>query len=253
MRNLLFILFVFTISLSSAQDSFDLNENEFQESEIYNSSGQIIDSSYVKDLEYVKDRAFKEKLDAKYSGKEFTYIDELKEPKKKPITESIPKKTSKTDWSGFFNFMSAIFPFLLGFVVVLIIIKSFMNTETGFWNLKSAKKENVKKLISEEEILNVADYEILLQQAIQNHDFRLATRFYYLILLNNLSEKNHIEYHKEKTNSEYLFELRNKKMRSNFSYLSYIYSYVWYGEFPISKMEFNTVEKKYKSFIETIK
>lgn len=247
MRNLLFILFIFTITLSSAQDSFDFKESEGQESEYFNSNNQVLDSVYVKDLKYAKERAFKEKLESKYSGSEFNYVDNLKEPKAKP-----PRKPS-TGMNGFSYFMSSIFPFLLGLVVVLILLKSFMNTESGFWNIRAAKKENTKKLVSEEdEEIDEADYERRLQQSILNHDYRLATRFYYLILLNKLSQKNHIEYHRDKTNSEYLFEL-NKTMRSSFSYLSYIYSYVWYGEFPIGKIEFSAVEKKYKSFIDTIK
>ncbi|MFY0631647.1 MAG: hypothetical protein JXR05_14825 [Flavobacteriaceae bacterium] len=249
MRTILFIIFIFIAGISNAQDNYDFSEIEDGE---YETASQLLDSTYTKNLEYSKERAFKEELDTKYSGKEFTYIDDLKEPKDKPIASETRKQTT-TDWSGFSDFMSTVFPFILGIIVVLIVLKSFINVEPGFWNLKAAKKEQAKKLISHEEDIDEFDYEKLLQKAIRNHDYRLATRYYYLSLLKQLSQKKHIEYHKEKTNSEYLFEIKNKKMRSSFSYLSYVYSYVWYGEFPIDQMEFSTIEKKYKSFIETIK
>ena len=44
----------------------------------------------------------------------------------------------------------------------------------------------------------------------------------------------------------------NKEIRSQFSEVSYIYSYVWYGEFPIDSNTFKTVEKKYKFLFNSI-
>ena len=157
---------------------------------------------------------------------------------------------SKQEFAGL---QLTIFPILLGIVVVLIVLKVFFNLDTSFWKVSKVQKEDVKKLISEEENIDENDYEKLLQLAVKKKDYRLATRYYYLSLLKNLSQKNHIEYHKDKTNAEYQFELKDKKMRSAFSYLSYIYSYVWYGEFSIDEFKFAIIEEKYQSFIKGIK
>ena len=46
-----------------------------------------------------------------------------------------------------------------------------------------------------------------------------------------------------------IFEIENQTVRKEFSYLSYVYSYVWYGEFPVDELKFEFVESKYKSFI----
>ena len=70
--------------------------------------------------------------------------------------------------------------------------------------------------------------------------------------LKELSDKKIIDYHKDKTNSEYLFEIENSAIRSKFSYLSYVYSYVWYGEFPLDAQSFKVAQNKYQSFINTI-
>ncbi len=255
MRKILIIVFIFTLGFSKAQEKYEFTVIEEAEEMPINNTSQLLDTTYTKNLSYSEERKFKEDLNTKYSERAFTYVDDLKESKTEPKLETKPerKTTPKVSFSGFSFFMSSIFPFILGLVVVLIILKSFVNIEPGFWNLKAAKKEKTKKLVSEEENIDESDYDALLLRAIQNNDYRLATRYYYLALLKKLSQKNHIEYHKDKTNSEYLFELKNKTMRSNFSYLSYIYSYVWYGEFSVDKMKFSVIEKKYKSFIETIK
>jgi hypothetical protein len=77
----------------------------------------------------------------------------------------------------------------------------------------------------------------------------LAIRYYYLTSLKGLSTKEIIEYHKDKTNSEYLFEIENTTIRKEFSYLSYIYSYVWYGEFHVNEASFTIAQNKYQSFL----
>lgn len=69
-----------------------------------------------------------------------------------------------------------------------------------------------------------------------------------IILLKDLSDKKLIDYHKDKTNSEYLFELKNETQKDQFSYLLYVYNYIWYGEFAINKREFQLAENKYQSF-----
>ncbi|MGK0449122.1 MAG: hypothetical protein ACJA2M_002925, partial [Polaribacter sp.] len=67
-----------------------------------------------------------------------------------------------------------------------------------------------------------------------------------------LSAKKLIDYHKDKTNSEYLFEIEDTAMRSKFSYLSYVYTYVWYGEFSVDEQSFKAAQNKYQSFINRI-
>ena len=83
----------------------------------------------------------------------------------------------------------------------------------------------------------------------QNKDFRLAVRYYYLQVLKDLSNKKIIDYHKDKTNTEYLFEIDNKALRDQFSHLSYIYAYVWYGEFLLDENSFKKAQNKYQSFL----
>jgi len=209
---------------------------------------QLRDSLYIKNLDYNTEREIKGNLKEKYTGRDFTYIDDLKQPKK---VESSIKPANFSN--GFLFFMSNIFPFILAAIVILIILKSFVNINSRFWMIKSKSKVSVKRLDASDEDIDDSDFEELLRRAVKSKDYRLAIRYYYLSLLQYLSEKKHIEYHKDKTNSDYLFELKDQKMRANFSYLSYVYSYVWYGEFPVNEFKFVSIEKKYQSFLETIK
>lgn len=204
--------------------------------------------SYKKDTDYVKKRTFQNNLKKKYSGKEFVYTEvEKKEEPKKKIT---PPDLSF--FKAFIAFMQTVFPFILGGFVIFIILKLYLGGDTSFWNFKGGNKKPSEKLVYEEEDIHDVDLESLLEKAIEAKNTRLAVRYYYLLLLKKLSEKELIKYDKDKTNSEYLFEIKNLKTRNEFSYLSYIYTYVWYGEFSLNEMDFIKVAAKYQSFFKTI-
>jgi hypothetical protein len=196
--------------------------------------------TYNKNIDFYTKREFKDNLKEKYADKEFVYIEEEKR-------DSPP--TNPAFLNGFIYFMVNIFPYVLGGIIVFIILKTFLGTEIGFWNFKKHKKTPSEKLVFEDEDIHEVDLEGLLKDSIIKKNYRLAIRYYYLSVLKELSTKKVIHYHKDKPNSEYLLEIENLTARKDFSYLSYVYSYVWYGDFPVNEPKFKVIESKYKSFL----
>ncbi|ARV14175.1 hypothetical protein BTO07_02970 [Polaribacter sp. SA4-12] len=204
---------------------------------------------HEKSIEYADKRAFEDDLKEKYNDKEFIYTEEKIEEEKEEKDSAVGLAFAK----GFLFFISKVFPFLLGGLIIFIILKTFLGTETNFWNFKKTKKKVAEQLIYEDEDIHETDIDGLLQDAIHNKEYRLAIRYHYLSALKILSNKKLIDYHKDKTNSEYLFEIENSTTRTDFSYLSYVYSYVWYGDFPIDETNYKLAENKYSSFKSSLK
>ena len=235
MKKILTILILFIFSALSAQTAVESQTD-------------------AKDRRYVKERTFSENPKNKYaSDNAFNYKEEIPEEKVEKKDTS-PKTTSSGGGTGL-SLLGNLLPWILVFILIGIVIVAILKgagmTSIG---MKKYKTPEAEKLISDEEdLIEEGEFEKLLKRAVQNGNFRLATRYYYLWLLQQLSEKKYIEYHKEKTNTEYLFELEDKNLRSGFSYLSYIYSYVWYGEFLVDAARFDGIAKKYKSFMNQIK
>jgi hypothetical protein len=197
---------------------------------------------YLKTVEYPSKRAFKDQLNARYADENFVYTEEETEA----ATKMNPAYLGFIQ--GFIFFMQNIFPFLLGSILVFIILKLFVGLDIRFWNFKKGAKKVPEKLVYADEDIHEVDLETLLQQAILDSNYRLAVRYYYLSILKDLSTKKLITYHKDKTNSAYTFELEKGKIRDDFSYLTYLYTYVWYGDFPINSEDFNSIHKKYSAF-----
>lgn len=140
---------------------------------------------------------------------------------------------------------------LLILFVVYLIVKAIMMKE-GKWIFG---KNSDRRLINYDEIernLHLVDFETLIKQSIQSGEKRLTIRYYYLWLLKKMSERQIIEWDVEKTNSDYLYEIKSETFKNEFSYLSYLYNYIWYGEFELDEATFEKARKAFEKSIQSV-
>lgn len=246
MKNLFFFFVFVQFSLLMVAQEKTLDSISTNQPQVLDSIFIVKDTTkYIKTIDYTTKRAFKDNLKEKYTESDFTYTEEEKKERSTPTDLSFLRAIGA--------FLQTIFPFLLGGFIVFLILKLVLGSELGFFNFKKGKKKVAEKLIYEEDDIHEIDLETLLQEAIATENYRLAIRYYYLIVLKELSAKKLIKYHKEKTNTVYKFELEKGQTRDNFAYLSYVYTYVWYGEFTINKDDFKKAASKFLSFKTLIK
>jgi len=147
---------------------------------------------------------------------------------------------------------------ILSFTLIALLIVAFVYlvyiiiTEGGTGIFKSSSKKIAATDISDITIsdLQKLDMQHLIIAAEKEEDYRLAIRYYNLWTLKSLNNKNHIKLEEDKTNEDYQRELKVEALRKPFSYISYIYSYVWYGEFSLSSVQY---EKAKTNFVEFLK
>jgi hypothetical protein len=136
--------------------------------------------------------------------------------------------------------------------VVYKIIQLVLNKE-GQWIFGSAKNQNVLQV--EDVAVNVhqINFAKAIEQSLQQNDYRLAIRYYYLWTLKKLSDSNQIKWDPEKTNADYAYELQNSALKHDFEYHSYLYDYAWYGGFEISKEHFSQAKISFEKFLKNIR
>lgn len=140
-----------------------------------------------------------------------------------------------------------IIAFLVIIFVIYLIVKVIINKEGGWIFGKSAKKIKVSE-ITEEDIHSM-DFSSAITKAKNEKNLRLANRYYYLWLLKSFSDKEIIEWDIEKTNADYLNEISNLELKNEFQFLSYVYEHSWYGEFELSKTDFERTETTFQKLI----
>lgn len=137
-------------------------------------------------------------------------------------------------------------------LMIFFIVRSLMKNE-GYWMF--AKKPDSAAIKTTDVETNVLEtnFDELIKNAVRDKNYNLAVRYYYLKSLKILSEKSIISWDAEKTNSDYYFEIQNEKLKQQFSYVSYIYNYCWYGEFDLNSAAWEHAENTFLTFIKSVK
>jgi hypothetical protein len=92
-----------------------------------------------------------------------------------------------------------------------------------------------------------------LREALQRNDFRLAIRIYYLMVIKELSQRKLISWRKEKTNFDYLMELREANQYKGFRDVTLIFERIWYGERAMDEHHFGEASIRFKNFLSSLK
>lgn len=195
---------------------------------------------------YYKQRELDSDFKSKYKGKKYDYDRVVKPPKPiNPPNFSIPV--------GLLKFLM----YGLLAILILVVVYQIIKNAGGFSFGKS--KTKIKVDFSDEHELEDAeniennDFETLIQKAKENKDYRRAVRYYYLWVLQRLTENKLIDWHKDKTNYDYFLELNKKTIQDDFSNSNYIYDYIWYGNFELNPSEFDRAESIFKGTLHKLK
>ncbi|MBN8835041.1 MAG: hypothetical protein ABS68_10385 [Niastella sp. SCN 39-18] len=134
----------------------------------------------------------------------------------------------------------------MAILFVLYLLYRFFLTGAVFRPHTSKPPE--QEFPGDEGILSAADYSSLIDKCLVAGNYRLATRYYFLKILQHLHERQHIHFSTEKTNAAYLSEMP-VPLQPEFSTIALHYEYVWYGNKPIDKNSFLEIENTCKRFI----
>jgi hypothetical protein len=210
----------------------------------------------IQDTVVFENLSFSESFRDKYSGREFIYEH---------------KSANKSQWERFKEWLSKVLNDLFSLsdsankgttialrivaaIIVLgavyFIVRAILNKE-GMWIFgRNHKKIQVEDAIAAN--IHEMDFNQLVNETKEKGNYRLAVRYYYLWLLKKLSLREIIDWHFDKTNSDYLYEISDNRLKKEFEYLSYLYDYSWYGEFPLDEASFSKAEKAFQKTLNTL-
>ncbi len=207
----------------------------------------------------IKTRTFEKNFKSKYKTEDFIYEfkpkelndwDRFKQWLANIFNEIFKLSNNDASMKAVGIFLKTIAVLLIVFVVYLI-VKAILNQE-GRWIFGKSSDKKIIDYTDIEKNIHQVDFEKLIQKTIQSGDKRLTIRYYYLWLLKNLASKNLIEWDLEKTNSDYLYEIKNPKIKEDFEYVSYLYNYIWYGEFELDEITFEKTKTVFEKFLKTV-
>ena len=147
---------------------------------------------------------------------------------------------------GYLAAFLKILPYLLLALFLYLVIRFFVKSNIlGMGNQK--KNPNVVTLSEDEHIIKNEDIQELIKKALANENYRLAIRYYYLYILQLLSERELIDWQQQKTNDDYMVELSDSSFKNDFGKATLLYDYVWYGEFELNHERYQKAELVFAS------
>lgn len=97
-----------------------------------------------------------------------------------------------------------------------------------------------------EEIISSTDFDELIRSAIETKNYKLAIRYLYLKSLHLLANQGFIELKDNKTNYQYLNEIKNSRIAKAFQDTTRLFEWAWYGEFPIDENILKSSQNEFK-------
>ncbi|WP_430412589.1 DUF4129 domain-containing protein [Kordia sp.] len=206
----------------------------------------------------VQPRTFEDDFKDAYDSNDYVYEIEKSEGWFTRFVDWLERKIndlfnlgSRKKAAKYLNVVKLVFYGLIIIAVVYFIVRAIMNGE-GRWVFG---KRSDKKLVQYEDVetnIHIVDFDALIREATLNNDYRLAVRYQYLNMLKKMSNYEIISYDPEKTNLEYTYEIKNDSLREQFQYASYLYNYIWYGEFIIDKSQYDKASNSFNVLLKNI-
>jgi len=246
----LFLLILLNLGLAKAQeyeDEITIADTIITQhyKNMYRADSVVAAKPLTENKVYPKN--FKDNLPSRYKGSDFDYsaskpresFFEKIQRKIIQIIRAVFGETSIESSSKATALIIRIFAVILVGFLLYFIVKFLLSKNGGFF----FGKKNKKMEINDDENIHEINFPQSIAQFENNGDYRSAVRYHFLFVLKKLSDKKLINWNPEKTNKDYTVELKAEHLKNDFYNLSYIFDYVWYGEFEIDENSY----QKYKS------
>jgi hypothetical protein len=191
-------------------------------------------------------------------GMEYTDTSEKKEEEKqgKEVDEDGSSGESPRHHGSIGDFLTsptARFISILFILALLVFTIMRIMVSRGIVRNKKVAAVELGSIDDIEDDIVETDLERFLRMALETGDYKTAVRILYLMVIQRLHEMEWIRWKKDKTNHDYLKEMRSRKSFQQFRSLTLVYEIVWYGDTNISQSEFEkltAVFTRYKSSLD---
>lgn len=127
----------------------------------------------------------------------------------------------------------------LGFMLAYLLRQSSLDRDL------KVQEDMMYSLEKLEEDVPKSDFDKFLEACIQSGDYKTAVRVLYLQLLQHMHQNAWIVWKKNKTNREFLNEIRGKSSYKTIRDLTLAYEIVWYGEQTVTSTQFEMLRKAF--------
>jgi hypothetical protein len=164
--------------------------------------------------------------------------------------EAIPEGPG---WSQhIFDFLTGrIFRTVLFISVLLLVlygIYRLVKENSLTWFARSHQPARDAGSAKEDEAMEESDLDEIIRRQTVVGNYRMATRYMYLKVIRELSEKKPEEFQLSATNADMMRVFQEPEQAGDFRFLARAYEYIYYGGFVPSREQFDLLQDKFNLF-----
>ncbi len=180
------------------------------------------------------------------------YVEEAKKEKKEEDNNEfkIPENSSAWDGAWLKSPTTKVVVILITLALLIFTLIKLLG-KTGNANAKVYTDNITIEELTEENFIET-DLEKLLRLALESNDYRSAVRILYLSTIQQLNTTGLILWKKDKTNKDFLREMRKHSDYKTFRDITLAYEIVWYGDRQIELQQFTSLKNIVDNFSEKI-
>lgn len=158
--------------------------------------------------------------------------------------------------NSYMNHLLNSMPFKIFFWLLAVLFIGFISynilVKNGIFSRRKNKSNPQEAENSEPELVEISKYDSLVADAENTGNFNLATRYLFLKTLKLLSERELIHFAADKTNHEYLLQMKSNNYYEEFKSLTRRYEYAWYGKFLIDQDAYEQLKEQFYLFNKSV-
>lgn len=161
------------------------------------------------------------------------------------LIESLFDTAVNTNWGK-------VFAYIIGVVIVVVVVMMLLKVN-AFQIFYSGHGAGTMPQNILNENIHEMDFDKLINEAVDERDYRKAIRLLFLHALKMLADKHLIQWDQSKTNHDYMAELKAGDLQKGFHELNYYFEYAWYGNFYVNDEMFSKVRNTFADWKAKVK
>ncbi|MBL4744832.1 MAG: DUF4129 domain-containing protein [Flavobacteriaceae bacterium] len=154
--------------------------------------------------------------------------------------------------TGIFAIILRILPYAVAGLVLVLLLKFFRGVKSNSL-ISTAKNKSIVDFVDTEDLIRKKNIQVLIDNAVLATNFRLAIRYHYMLMLQRLEASKSIVWEQQKTNVDYINEIKDLSVKADVKHLTWVYDMIWYGNFEISESDFMRVQQEFEKLSKAIK
>jgi Domain of unknown function (DUF4129) len=132
--------------------------------------------------------------------------------------------------------------------VVLIVFALYILSRHRLRNAFYGAPRSLGEVTAAEEDIRGLDIEAMIREAEAQGDLRRAIRLHYLLVLRRLVDQGVLKWSPEKTDRDYMAQIKDPALRSRFAHLALVFQWVWYGHAEVDRARYDSIRLPFVEF-----